>query len=171
MTRRLALLSLASLGAALAGCGFRPLHGTSTRGGAVSVDLSAIEVGLLQERTGQLLRLSLQEMLDPRGAAPPARYDLDVIYAVEAEGLAFRRNDAASRIRLVGTASWVLRRRLPDRPEVGRGVTRAVDAFNVFDDAPFAAELVGDANQRRLADQVAAQIVERLAVLLRDRAA
>jgi LPS-assembly lipoprotein len=166
-TRRgLAAAVVVGTGGLLAGCGFRPMYGRDPATAPVSADLAAIEVGLIPERPGQLLRLALQRKLDPLGAQPPAGYDLDIVYSVTGEGIAIGRDDAAARLRLVATATWVLRRRGGGREEVARGVTRAVDGFNIASDQPFASEASGDAAQRRLAEQVADQMVMRLGTLL-----
>lgn len=164
MIRRRTLLALPAL-AALGGCGFRPLYGDS-RAAPVPTHLAGVDVGLIPERHGQLLRLALQERLDPRGANPPARYDLEVQFGIAGEGIGIRRDAAATRDRLVATASWVLRRRDATREEVARGVSRAVDAYNVIDSQGFATDQFNEAARVRLAEALADQIVQRLAVAL-----
>jgi hypothetical protein len=51
------------------------------------------------------------------------------------------------------------------------GNARALDAVNVFDSQYFAADLETEAEQRRIAENIATQIATRLATYFRQQAA
>ena len=87
-SRRRLLGSAALLG--LGGCGFRPLYAPVTAADGSQSDmadeLSAVRVGPIYERTGQLLKRSLQRRLEDSQPGTPARYQLNVSIAVAADG-------------------------------------------------------------------------------------
>jgi len=160
----------------VSGCGFRPLYGEARREGVaaeapVRAELAAVQVERIPERNGQLLRRALQEHL--RGAPPsvPSRYDLRVSLAFAAEPIAFRRDGTASRIRYRGTASWWLLDRGTPPTQIASGTERENDAYNIPDQQFFAAEASRDAMERRMVEQFAFQIAQRLAVVFQERAA
>ena len=75
-TRRAALSLLATLGATLAGCNVRPLYGSSGASAgspAVRDDLAAIDVQVIADRSGQILRGLLVQALSPDGRPPNSR--------------------------------------------------------------------------------------------------
>jgi LPS-assembly lipoprotein len=77
-TRRSAILLL--LGGALpalAGCGFSPLYGRAENG-SVSAELAKIKVKPIPNRSGQILRNYLIDMLAPGGGLASGGYTLDV---------------------------------------------------------------------------------------------
>jgi len=158
LSSRRAVLALPAL--ALAGCGFRPLYGP--RPDSAAAGLETVRVGLIAERNGQLLRRQLEQRLG-RGNGP-ARYDLRVglAYGVEVQG--FERDGTPSRVRVTSTANWFLYdTNVPPRL-IGQGVERAFDAYNVPENQFFASDTARDAAERRLMDQLAGDIVQRLAV-------
>lgn len=156
--RRGALLGLLGL----AGCGFRPMHGARPDGPAQQ-GLETIQVGLITERNGQLLRRQLEARLASRGTAVPA-YDLRVglSYGVDLQG--FARDGTPSRVRMTATANWFLYQAGAAPRLVASGVERAFDAYNVPENQFFSADTSRDATERRLIDQLAEGIVMRLAV-------
>lgn len=158
----------------LAGCGFRPLYGAggavAAEEGPVRAELAAVQVALIPERSGQLLRRALAERLHGSEPSAPARYDLRVSLAFAAEPLGFRRDGTASRIRYRGTASWWLLTRTTPPQQIAAGTERENDAFNIPDQQFFAAESARDATERRLIEQLAFAITERLALVFRQRA-
>lgn len=160
----------------LPGCGFRPLYGEG--GGEaiaaeapVRAELAAVEVMRIPERNGQLLRRALGERL--HGAHPPVppRYDLRVSLAFAAEPLGFRRDGTPSRVRYRGTASWWLLTRTTPPREVASGTERENDAYNIPDQQFFAADVAREAMERRMVEQFAFSIAQRLAIHFRGRAA
>jgi LPS-assembly lipoprotein len=153
-------LLVLGVGLAVGGCGFHPLYGSAGNGtaGAALAGLSEISVGLIPERSGQLLRQALQERFERGGGGVAARYDLAVSYAVSGDSLAVQPDSSVSRVRLVGAAIWSLTAQDPQRRTLTTGAARAMDAYNVINTQLFAADLDSEAVQRRLADAVAEQI-------------
>lgn len=121
MTRR-AFISLVSA-AALAGCGFEPLHRTTERGSAVDA-LAAIRVEPIADRSGQVLRNYLLDRLSPRGTPARAEYVLRVRLQEPRQTLALRRDDVISRVGYSATASFEL------TEASGRRVFTGVSSFS-----------------------------------------
>ncbi|CAH2600891.1 conserved protein of unknown function [Rhodovastum atsumiense] len=143
------------------GCGFRPIYASGTEGPA-QAGLSAISVGLIPERTGQLLRQALQARLQ-RGPEQPKRYDLLVGVSVAQEGIFIQRDSTITRIRYIGQATWTLAARDATRATVTSGAARSVDGLNVFNQQYFATELEGEAVTKRITEALADQITLQLA--------
>ena len=157
--QRRALLGLLLL---VPGCGFRPLYGPRPEG-AAAPGLDAVRVGLIPERNGQLLRRELEARLGSRNGGA-ARYDLRVglAYGVEAQG--FARDGTPSRVRITATANWFLYDlNVPPRL-VANGTERAFDAYNIPQNQFFAGDTSRDATERRLVEQLADDVVRRLAI-------
>ncbi|MBV9249012.1 MAG: hypothetical protein JO227_07200 [Acetobacteraceae bacterium] len=155
-----------------AGCGFKPVYMPTASGkpGPAQRELAAVAVDLLPERPGQLLRQALQERLASDSGSIPALYDLHVAFGISGEGIAVISDSAATRIRLVGSATWSLTPRNPAGPAITSGFARAGDAFNIIGVQYFASDLENEAAQRRLAEAIADQITLQLAVYFRKQA-
>jgi LPS-assembly lipoprotein len=153
------------VGLALGGCGFHPLYGSAGNGAAAPAEagLSQVSVGLIPERSGQLLREALQARFERGGGGVAARYDLAVSYAVSGDALAIQPDSSVSRVRLMGAAIWSLTAQDPQRRTLTTGTARAMDAYNLLNTQLFAADLDSEAVQRRLADTIAEQITLQLA--------
>lgn len=95
------------LAAALAGCGFEPLHRTTARGSAVD-SLAAIRVEPISDRSGQVLRNYLLDRLSPRGVPARHAYALRVRLQEPRQTLALRRDDVISRVGYSANASFEL---------------------------------------------------------------
>jgi LPS-assembly lipoprotein len=175
MIARLSRRRLLTLGAAgaLAGCGFQPVYmpTASGRAGPAQRELAAIAVKLLPDRPGQLLRQDLQERLGSDSGEVPQRYSLAVSFSIAGEGIGIQPDNAATRVRLIGTATWTLSAQDPAQTRVTSGSARAMDDFNILDQQYFAADLENEQVQRRLAAALADQIAMQLAVFFRHRAA
>ena len=154
---RRALFGLLLLG----GCGFRPMYGERA-GGSVARGLETIRVGLIPERNGQLLRRNLEQRLGAGSAQ--MRYDLRVglAYGIDLQG--FARDGTPSRVRITATASWFLYDTASPPRLVANGTERTFDAYNVPENQFFSADTSRDATERRLLDQLADDIVRRLAI-------
>lgn len=170
------LMALAAGGAVtLAGCGFQPLYGpqgaTSAAGVAepeVREVLANTEVALIPERTGQLLRRALMERLGGAGTGHGA-YELRVQPQLGIDFEGFRRDGSPSRVRNTMTASWALVSTGTPPATVLQGTERAFDAYNIPDNQFFAGDFSRDATFQRLIEQVADDIMVRLAAGLRNR--
>lgn len=168
--RRLALLGAAG---GLAGCGFHPLYAPASGGapGPAAAELAAVYVPVMSERTGQLLRQALQQRFDGTGTGVAKRYQLDVNYNVAGEGVAVQRDNSTTRIRLVGTASWVLRTLSPERKALAQGSARVLDGFNILNQQYFAADLEGQSATLRVTQALADQITLKLGIYFQQTAA
>jgi LPS-assembly lipoprotein len=172
LSSRRALIAL-GLPLLAGGCGFRPMH--AQRGlqedAQVAEALAAVKVGLITERQGQLLRRRLEQGLAPNGRGTvAAKYDLRVGLGYAAEIQGFRRDGSPSRVRFTGTASWFLFDVGTPPQEIARGTERASDAYDIPDNQFFAADVARDTMERQLIEQLAQQILERLAMHLRTEA-
>ena len=159
----------------MGGCGFRPIHGgggAAAGDAAVAADLAATRVPVIPERFGQLLRRGLQERLAmgaPAGGIPAeaTRWELLVGPSLAAEGIGIQQDGAASRVRTIATANWTLLRLAP-REVVASGFERTTDAYNIQGTQFFAADASREAMERRLADQLADEVVIRVALQFRN---
>jgi LPS-assembly lipoprotein len=166
--RWMCLGSLAVLG----GCGFQPVYMPTASGkpGVAQRDLSSVFVEIIPERPGQLLRQALQERFgDDSGT--PSSYNLHVTFGIAGEGIAIEADSIATRLRMTGNASWTLLGHDAKRTPLTSGNARAIDAVNIFDSQYFAADQEVEAEQKRIADNIAAQIATQLAVWFRQQAA
>jgi LPS-assembly lipoprotein len=157
----------------LAACGFRPVYGPGTSGqdSPAATALAKIAVGLIPERTGQLLRLALQERFERAGIAAAHEYDLTVTFAIADDTLAIQQDTTATWIRVTGTANYRLVSQDPSRATLTSGVARSVDGYNLFDQQFFAQDLENDAVNKRVALAVADQIALQLASYFSKQAA
>jgi len=164
---------LAGIGVLLTGCGFQPVYMPTASGqaGPAQRELAAVNVNLIPERPGQLLRQALQDRFGSDAYGTVNRYDLAVGFSIAGEGIGVQADTTVSRIRLTGTASWTLTARDAGHTLLTRGSARAMDAFNILDQQYFAADLDTEAVQKRLAQALADQIALQLAVYFRRKAA
>jgi LPS-assembly lipoprotein len=157
---------LTVLGLSMAGCGFHPLYGTAANGetGPAQTGLAQISVGLIPERSGQLLRQALQTRFERGGSGGvAARYDLAVYYSLSGEGIAIEPDSSISRIRMTGSATWYLTAQDPQRRTLSSGTARVIDAYNIINSQIFTSDLDNEVLQRRIAEALADQITLQLA--------
>ena len=163
--------SLALLGAAavVAGCGFRPLYGTTDARDAPE-QLAAVHIEPIADRTGQILRNHLLDLLNPRGRPTEHRYVLFVKLGEEIQGLAVAKSELATRANLRLSASFTL-----TQVDGGRfiltGNSVIVSSFNILG-AESLATLVAEKDARaRALGQIARDITTRLAAFFTGRRA
>jgi len=159
-------------GTALAGCGFRPLYMPLASGapGPAAAEMAAIYVPVASERPGQLLRQALQQRFEGTGTGTAKRYELVASIAVNAEAIAIQRDSSSSRIRLTGSAPWVLRVLSLEHPVLAQGTSRILDGYNILDQEYFAADLESEVVIRRVADALADQITTQVGSFFLERA-
>ena len=88
---------------------------------------------------------------------------------ISGEGIAIQQDSIATRIRMIGTATWTLRRAGSGAHQADQRLApRRWTAFNIFDAQYFAADLENEAVQQRLAEALADQITMQLAVYFRQ---
>ena len=157
-------LLLAASAAAVGGCGFRPVYGTRESGSSPVQDrLGEVNVLLIPERWGQILRQALQERLERSGDSAARRYDLSVQVGLSAEPIAIQPDTSVTRIRMIATANWTLMSQGPQRTTLASGTSREVDGFDVINQQFFGAELARQTALRRQMEALAEQITIRLA--------
>jgi LPS-assembly lipoprotein len=158
--------------ALLAGCGFQPVYmpTASNKAGPAQREMAQVNVPVIPDRPGQLLRQALQRELRSDSGGISA-YDLRVVFAISGEGISVLNDNIATRVRMIGTASWSLVDRNPQQTLLTSGSARSMDGLNVFNEQYFAADLETEAVQKRIADNVAQQIAIQLAIWFRERAA
>jgi LPS-assembly lipoprotein len=172
--RRLMGLGGAAIGAGilgeLTGCSPHPLYAPNAFGNsdpqAVSVQaqLRQVQVALLPERTGQLLRQALQSRLEAGQTPEYTRYSLAVSFNIAQIGLGIQNDSSITYVRFIATAPWSLTEQdSPTNQVLVSNTAQAADDLNTFDNAPFGQELETDTVNARLADAIADQIVIRLA--------
>ncbi|WP_338665195.1 LPS assembly lipoprotein LptE [Pararoseomonas sp. SCSIO 73927] len=172
MFRRAFLAALAApMG--LAGCGFRPLHAPPAPGETdVAPELAAVRLGRTYGRTGQILHQALERRLAARDrSGPAARYELAVAPQLAIETQGYRRDGSPTRFRMVMSVDYTLSTlSVPVQP-VAAGSARAIDSYNTIDNEYFASIVSSEEAQRRMAEQVAEDIVLRLTLALRGNPA
>jgi hypothetical protein len=115
------------------------------------------------------LRQALQERFDDDSGTQSA-YNLHVTFSVTGEGIAIQTNDIATRLRLIGTAKWTLIGHDDKHTTLTAGDARAIDGINVFGSQYFAVNLELEAEEQRMAENIATQIATQLAVWFRQQA-
>jgi LPS-assembly lipoprotein len=146
----------------LAGCGFHPVYEPrSAKDSGAQAALGTVDVALMPERSGQLVRQELQARLD-RGDGFAKKYELSVSFSVAADAIGIQQDTSVTRLRMVGTANWSLRSLDAARPVVTTGIARSVDGVNILDEQYFEADLAGETATRRIAAAVADQITLQL---------
>ena len=159
--RLAARLAPGMLLASLGGCGFHPLYGA--RDQSAIAELPDIFVQPIGDRSGQELRLALQQRLAGTSDAAPEGYTLAVSYSIAGEAVGINGDNSSSRTRLVGRAHWVLASVSPSAAPVTSGDARVVDGLNVINEQYFASTLANETTQQRLAGNLADIVTEQLA--------
>lgn len=162
--RLLVLLLLAPLVA----CGFAPVYAPVSGHGAAA-DLGQVFVAVIPDRTGQLLRQALQVRLEGPGAPAAKRYTLAIAYGISSEGIAIQPDNSTTFIRYKGTATWRLLGADPAQPALATGTANAQDGYSVIVNQYFYTDLHTSEIYQRMADNIADQIVVRLANWFRAR--
>ena len=157
------LLALTVLGAALAisGCGFEPIHGQ--RSGASGATLAAIDIQLIADRSGQMLRNELLQQMHPRGATR-ARYSLSVLLTERLASLGIRKDEVATRANLTLTAGFTITELGGARRKFS-GSARSANSYNILT-SDFATLSAREDARRRAISQLALGIRERISVWL-----
>ena len=143
---------------ALAGCGFRPLHGDRP-----DAQLPEIFVATIPGRAGQLLRQELQQRLAGSSDSAPQDYTLRVAYALSNEAVDIHGDNTSGRNRIVGRATWTLSSVAPNPVTVTTGNVRSVDGFDTIDTQYFAATIASETTFGRVAGNLADSITTQVA--------
>ena len=157
-------LLLTGAAALLGGCGFRPLYATSANGATVTEGLQAIDVGVIPDRPGQILRTLLIQRLNPRGVPTEPRYQLTARVTESEERLGVTDADDATRANLTLLVNYNLQD-VETRDTVTNGRLRTITSFNILDDE-YATRVGRDSARERGLTQSADDLVLRLSLLL-----
>jgi LPS-assembly lipoprotein len=149
---------------ALAGCGFHPVYAPSSGATpSVAAQLDEIQIGLIPNRSGQLLHEALEADLRRAGAPVFFRYHLHVNYGISAQVIGLQPDSSSSRTRLFANASCQLTKAGEPSQVVTKGSASTMDAVNVVDNQYFALSLSNDQAHHQLARAIAEQITLELA--------
>jgi LPS-assembly lipoprotein len=127
-----------------------------------STALASVRVDRIAERSGQELRISLQDMFDPTGSQLQKTYALQVILLPTAYGAAIRTDGTASRNNYDLRATYILTDISTGKPIID-GTAHAIASFNVLRSDFATASSENDA-RRRAVSELAVTIQAQLAV-------
>ncbi len=130
--------------------------------------LDQVAVANIPERTGQLLRDSLQAQLEASGAPDVQRYLLNVSFSIAGQGEGVQEDTSVTRERFVATASWSLSPMGNPGQTLAAGRATSEDALNIIADQYFAQDLETNTVNRQLADEIAQQITTQVAVYFKS---
>ncbi len=125
--RRLFLALAATM--PLSACGFRPLYATGGVADA-SDELSQVEIGVIPDRSGQILRNYLIQGINSGGRPSNPAYRLDVNLRERQEDLGIDKTDTAQRANLIITARFSLRTAADDQEVLNRRVG-IITSYNI----------------------------------------
>jgi len=163
-SRRRALLL--GPGLLLAGCGFQPLYGGRGKSG-YDADLASIKVGIIADRLGQLLAISLRDAFNPTNVTVPTHYILDVLLIPSRADLGIRADATASRSEVTIVAVYKLTE-VKTNKLLLNGTTRSVSAFDVLND-DYATTIAQQNAELRSLDYLADDLRERVMIFVRQR--
>ena len=150
--------------AAMTACGFQPLYGEKASSAVTNTELAAIDIDLIRDREGQMLRNELLDRFQPRGAALKPLYRLSVALTQQKVGLAIRPDETGSRANLIIVANYTIRD-MADGKVVFNGTSRAVTGFNVLTSDFATSSSEADAVRRAIYD-LSQQITTRVSVAI-----
>jgi LPS-assembly lipoprotein len=157
-----ALAVLAGL-CALTACGFTPLYGDNSSDANVEQKMDEVSVGIIPDRTGQLLRQSLQDQLEVAGAPTQQLYLLSVSYSIISQATGIQEDTSATRERFTASASWALAPIGNPFKPLAKGGASTEDALNIIDQQYFQITLETNTVNQQLANEIAAQISAQVA--------
>jgi LPS-assembly lipoprotein len=105
------------------------------------------------------------------GGPTAARYELRVAPGIQSEAVGIQRDGTATRVRYIATANWLLVRLGPPPEGIASGTERTIEAFNIPPNQYFASDSSREAAEQRLAEVLSQEVVQRVAVEFRRRAA
>jgi LPS-assembly lipoprotein len=167
MTRALLLACAIGMAAVLPGCALHPLYADGGSG-SVASSLRAVEVSAVGGQNGWLIRNALNDRLHRQGETTP-RFRLEVELDDQITGFGIRQDNAISRERRTLRARY----RLLDAATGGvlLDQTAASDAGIDVTGSEYATVAAEQTALERLAENLADQIVARLATYARRSAA
>lgn len=159
--RRAALMGLGAAALAVGACGFEPLY--ADRSGGAFAGLAPIQVALIPDREGQILRNALIDRFGQAGGR--ARYELAAELSITRASLGIQRDETATRGQVTVQVGYTLRR-IDGAVPVDQGIVRLITSFNLVDNE-FASETGSEAAIAQSLEQAADEIRNRVALALR----
>lgn len=141
--------------ALLAGCGFHPLY-EGGRKGEAATELASVKIEPIADRSGQILRNRLLDLLTPYGQPAQPQYLLKVILSEGASGLAVRKSEFATRANLQITAQYELQEPR-SRAILYTGTTAITGGYNIL-----SSEVSTLASEQNVRERVIGQIAEEM---------
>lgn len=141
--------------ALLAACGFHPLY-EGGRKGEAATELAAVKIEPIADRSGQILRNHLLDLLNPYGQPAQPQYILKVILSEGASGLAVRKSEFATRANLQISAQYRLQESR-SREVLYTGTTTITGGYNIL-----SSEVSTLASEQDVRERVIGQIAEDL---------
>ena len=167
-----ALATILPLALLLTGCGFHPLYETSADSQATPLAaMSEIDIGLIPNRSGQILREALEADLQRNGAPGFYRYHLNVQQSISAQTIGIQPDSSNSAVRYFETVSWSLVPEGNRMVPLTTGTAEATDHVNQVDNQFFALSLQSNQLQHYLARELSAQVSQELAIYFRKHPA
>jgi LPS-assembly lipoprotein len=157
-----AAIAAAILSAAVAGCGFQPLH--SRLGGAEAARLAGIRILPISNRDGQILSNFLRDKLTPLGPPRKPNYVLSVKLNETKQSLGVRVDESATRANLKMVAGFYLLMS-PENKRLFSGNAQSTSSFNILSSTFATLSAEKDARVRSLR-QIADQITTRVSIYL-----
>lgn len=112
----------------ISACGFSPVYGTKS----ISSEMNAIEIGIIPNREGQIIRNHLIDRLYSGGYPANAQYTLSVSAVTETiVEIGIDKDDEASRAQLRQSATFTLLDKSTKKP-VLRRTARATSGYNIL---------------------------------------
>ena len=107
--RALLVALLGGSGLIAAGCGFKPLYGTTDTGESASLEMASVKVVPIPDRIGQVLRNELTDRLTAGVGPQPTRYELAVFLEEKSSPVQIQTTDTITRynLRLIAQFSLV----------------------------------------------------------------
>ena len=161
------VLSAMLIAVVLTGCGFHPLYGERASSAVANSELAAVDIDLIRDREGQMLRNALLDRFQPRGAALKPLFKLSIVLTQQRVGLAIRPDETGSRANLIIMAKYSVQD-LANSAVLFSGSSRAITGYNVLNSDFATTSSEADAVRRAVFD-LSEQITTRVSVALAAR--
>ena len=150
----------------LAACGFQPMYGSRGAPGT-QIQMASIEVGIIKDRQGQLLRNLLLDRINPGGTPESPNYTLTVQLTSHKVLLAFRKSQISTRANLNFVAVFNLKGKNQYLGENFSGTSKITVSYNIL--SSHFATLTAEENARtRAVKELSTDISNRIAAFIRS---
>lgn len=163
-------LPLLALPVALSGCGFQPLYGEQKGQIAPEAELKRVYVPNIPERSGQQLRLALQQNMAGDRPEDPDGYTLIVQPYFGQESIDIHSDNTSGRIRMNAHAHWQLLTVEQYPKMLAQGDASALDGYTTTYEQYFAQTLNSETATGRVAKALADQVTQQIATWFRTHA-